>query len=96
MALEIGADVGEREVVGRVVGDLPDQHGTGGVSHHLAAQVGPHALRARLEPDAPALLVCLTCRGAHFVPLTWRGAARGTQVGPSPAIADTVTSLPAD
>ena len=67
---KLGAHVGEREVVGRVVGNLPHQHRAGGVGHDLAAEVGADALRAGFDPDSPVRSVRSSCNGGHFVPLS--------------------------
>jgi hypothetical protein len=58
---QVGPRVGLQDVVGGVVGDLLDQARPGGVGHHLAPQVGPHALgallRARTRPARPVASV---------------------------------------
>src|SRR5262249_34845289 len=50
----LGAHVRGREVVGRVVGDLPNQDRADRVGHQLAAEVGADPLLALLDPKPSA------------------------------------------
>ena len=51
---ELGADVGERDVVGRVLRLLPDEERPSGVGDELAAEVGANPFRALLQAYAAA------------------------------------------
>ena len=48
---QFGDDVGRGEVVGRVVGHLPDQQRSDGVGHEVAPEVGADPLGAPLDPN---------------------------------------------
>ena len=62
---QLGAHVVEREIVGRVVGDLPHQHRTSADDDQLAAQVRAHALGPGFEADAAAGAGRLGLRRGH-------------------------------
>jgi hypothetical protein len=46
---QIVTDIGQRDVVLRVVRPLPDIQGPGRVEHLLACEIGPDAARHRLD-----------------------------------------------
>jgi len=52
--LKVGHHVRERQVVSRIVGDLPDQEGALGIGDQAARQAGADPLRAVLDPYRPA------------------------------------------
>src|SRR4029077_854113 len=59
----LGANVGYGEVVGRVVGLLPDQQRADRVGDQLAAEVGTHPLRSVLDANSsPGYRSLVGCR----------------------------------
>src|SRR5260370_13126792 len=67
---ELGAHVFAREVVRRVVGDLPHQLRAGRFGDELAAQEGTDPLRPVLDPNSVSLIGHRRLHG-------WGGLAKG-------------------
>src|SRR4029077_18719459 len=72
---QLRADVGERDVVRRVVGPLPDEDGPRRVGDALAAEDGADAFAARLDADPPAAVVRPGAGHGHARPLSVTAAS---------------------